>query len=84
MIGQFVTPQNSDVIPTAVQRVGEKPDRLPNRQPNDAPMQNDGTISPPLKPAPRVSAVKNIFKRNASGLTVPSMHFSMIFIPVPL
>ena len=61
MIGQFVTPQKTAAMPTAVQSVGEKPDRFPNRQPNAAPVKNDGTISPPLNPAPNVKAVKSIF-----------------------
>ena len=47
-------------------------------------MKKDGTISPPLKPAPRVSAVKIIFSRNASGLTEPSILLWMTLIPVPL
>ena len=57
VIGQLVTPQNSEIMPTAVHSDGSKPVRLPNRHPNVAPMKKDGTISPPLKPAPRVSAV---------------------------
>ena len=81
---QFVTPQKTAAMPTAVQRVGEKPDRFPNRQPNAAPVKNDGTISPPLNPAPNVKAVKSIFIKKASGRTVPSIHCSMILIPVPL
>ena len=64
VIGQLVTPQNSEIMPTAVHSDGSKPVRLPNRHPNVAPMKKDGTISPPLKPAPRVSAVKMIFSRN--------------------
>ena len=47
-IGQLVTPQNTAVIPTAVQRVGEKPQMVPKRQPKLAPMKKVGTISPPL------------------------------------
>ena len=34
-------------------------------QPNVAPVKKIGTISPPLKPAPRVSAVNSIFIRKA-------------------
>lgn len=84
MIGQLVTPQKSEVIPTAVQSVGEKSIILPKRHPNAAPIQNDGTISPPLYPAPSVTAVKIIFKINASGRTEESIHFSIIPMPVPL
>ena len=60
-IGQFVTPQNTDTIPTAAQRDGDNPTKLPNRQPKVAPIQKEGTISPPLNPTPRVIAVKIIF-----------------------
>lgn len=84
VIGQLVTPQNSEIMPTAVHSDGSKPVRLPNRHPKVAPMKKDGTISPPLKPAPRVSAVKMIFSRNASGLTEPSILLWMTLIPVPL
>ena len=48
VIGQLVTPQKRDVIPTAAQSVGENPIRFPNKQPKDAPMKSEGTISPPL------------------------------------
>ena len=84
VIGQFVTPQKTADMPTAVQSVGENPRTFPNRQPNAAPVKRDGTISPPLYPAPSVTAVKSIFKKNASGRTVPSMQRAMMLMPVPL
>ena len=80
VIGQLVTPQNSEIIPTAAHSDGSKPVRLPNRHPKVAPMKKDGTISPPLKPAPRVSAVKMIFSRNASaGSGKSSLAFDTIY-----
>ena len=79
-----MTPQKTAVIPTAVQSVGEKPSRFPKRQPKAAPIKKDGTISPPLYPAPRVRAVNSIFKKKASGRTLPSMHCAIMLIPVPL
>ena len=69
VIGQLVTPQNTEVMPTAVHKVGENPNRFPYRQPKAAPVQKEGTISPPLKPQPMVRAVKMIFNKKASGLT---------------
>ena len=66
VIGLFVTPQNTATIPTAAQREGDKPTIEPKRQPNVAPIQKEGTISPPLKPAPSVNAVKTIFQMNAA------------------
>ena len=68
----------------AALKVGEKPVNVPKRQPKLAPIKKVGTISPPLKPAPRVRAVKMIFKRKASGATVPSKHLEIILTPVPL
>ena len=70
VIGQFVTPQKTLIIPIAVQSDGEKSVIVPNKHPKAAPVKNEGTISPPLNPAPIVSAVKTIFNRNASGRTL--------------
>ena len=84
VIGQLVTPQKTLVIPTAAQRDGENPRILPKRQPKAAPVKKLGTISPPLKPAPSVSAVKIILRRKASGRTSPCIHPVMMSIPVPL
>ena len=64
-IGEFVTPQNIEIMAMAAHRDGGNPTNVPNRQPNVAPIANDGTISPPLNPAPRVRAVNNIFRINA-------------------
>ena len=70
-IGAFVTPQNTDTMPTAAQRDGESPTKEPNRQPKVAPIVKDGTISPPLKPAPKVMAVKTIFQKKERVGTCP-------------
>ena len=48
VIGLLVTPQKSAPIPTAAHKDGEKPIRLPNIDPKEAPMKKVGTISPPL------------------------------------
>ena len=63
VMGQFVTPQNTAPIPAAVQRFGANPIKFPNRQPKAAPMKKEGTISPPLYPAAKVTVVKSIFNR---------------------
>ena len=84
VMGQFVTPQNTAIMPTAAQREGERPRSCPNRHPNVAPTKKDGTISPPLKPASSVSAVKMIFQKKAGGDTVPSMARSMTGTPAPM
>ncbi len=52
-MGQFVTPQKTLTMPTAAQRLGEKPIRFPKRHPKVAPTKKVGTISPPLNPARR-------------------------------
>ena len=56
----------------------------PATQPKVAPTKNEGTTSPPLKPAESVTAVKRIFKRNAAGWALPCSTAAMIFIPAPL
>ena len=66
VIGQLVTPQNTPIIPQDATSVMGKPNQDATTQPKAAPMQKDGTISPPLKPAPNVNAVKIIFNKNLS------------------
>ncbi len=84
-MGQLVTPQKTAVMPAAVHKSGQNPVRLPNRQPKAAPVKNEGTISPPLNPAPSVTAVKSIFKKKASGATDSDWKKpSIMSIPVPL
>ena len=39
----MVTPQNTDTIPSAAQSDGDNPINCPNKQPNAAPTQKDGT-----------------------------------------
>ena len=72
MIGQLVTPQNTATIPAAAQIEAGIPRIGPSTQPKAAPIQKDGTISPPRNPARIVSAVRISFQKNASLLTCPS------------
>ena len=65
VMGQFVTPQNTAPMPAAAHRAGQNPTRFPNRHQKVAPIKKEGTISPPLKPALRVTAVKRIFSKKA-------------------
>ena len=83
-IGAFVTPQNTDTMPTAAQRDGEIPKSVPQRQPNVAPIVKEGTISPPLNPAPSVMAVKIIFQKKDNFGTSPWKASSMRLTPAPL
>lgn len=83
VIGQLVTPQKRDIIPRAAQNDGDIPSILPRTHPRVAPIKNEGTISPPLKPAPRVIAVKIIFNMNAEKKASPFRDFSIIGIPAP-
>ena len=62
----MVTPQNKAMRPKLAEKELESPKRGPIAAPKVAPTKNEGTISPPLKPAPNVSAVNRIFKANAS------------------
>ena len=54
-------------IPAAAQMDGERPIRCPMIHPNVAPMQKEGTISPPRKPARMVRAVSTSFQKKSSG-----------------
>ena len=64
-------------MPAAAQRAGENPKIFPTTEPKAAPTHRVGTISPPLKPAPRVTAVKSIFRRKASPAASPFTLSSM-------
>ena len=83
-IGQLVTPQNTETMATAAQREGDIPRNEPNRHPNVAPIVKEGTISPPLNPAPNVIAVKIIFQINANLGASPAKASSIKFTPAPL
>ena len=50
---------------------GSSPKRDPATQPKVEPIKKVGTISPPLNPAPMVTAVKRIFSAKASGRALP-------------
>ena len=77
-------PQNSATMPSAAPSCGGRPSSGAATQPKVAPVKKMGTISPPLKPAPKVSAVNSIFSRNAYGTASPLMAASMTAAPAPL
>ena len=81
--GQFVTPQNSATIPIAAHSEGEMWNTCPNTHPNVAPTKKDGTISPPLKPPPSVTAVKSIFNRKAYQSASPPTARPIVSAPMP-
>ena len=83
-IGAFVTPQKSEIIPIAAQSEGGNPMREPNRHPKVAPIVKEGTISPPLNPAPSVTAEKSIFQINADFGACPAIASSIRLAPAPL
>lgn len=83
VIGQFVTPQNKAINPRLAEKEAGRPISGPIMAPKVAPIKKEGTISPPLNPAPRVRVVKIIFKRKAKGNAFPRSAFSMIGIPAP-
>ena len=56
----------------------------PARVPKAQPVNSTGTISPPRKPAPRVTAVKAIFSRKAWGMVSPASRRRMTKSPAPL
>ena len=83
-IGQLTTEQNIATSPIAAPNPVFNPIIDATRFPNVAPIKKVGTISPPLNPAPRVSAVNIILSKNASGLILPVKAFSITGIPAPL
>ena len=84
VMGQLVTPQKTHTMPSPAPKEGCSPSRGAAVQPKVAPVKNTGTISPPLKPAPRVMVVKSIFSRNASGRASPPMAAWITAVPAPL
>ncbi|CDC68396.1 unknown [Oscillibacter sp. CAG:155] len=83
--GQLVAPQNTAANPSAAANPAGIPSSGPAKQPKVAPTKNDGTTSPPLKPAPSVTAVKRILSKKAAGRTLPcSTAAVMISMPAPL
>ena len=67
LIKLLVTQQNNPTKPSAAAKPASSPKSPPKKQPKVAPMQKVGTISPPLKPAAKVMAVKAIFKIKITG-----------------
>ena len=61
--GQLVTPQKMLTIPHAAHNPIGSPKIGAKKLPSVAPINNVGTISPPLNPPPRVTAVKIIFSK---------------------
>ena len=70
-IGALTEAQKTAVNPKAAAKPGSIPNRLPAKQPNVEPIKKTGTISPPLKPAPKVMAVNSILSKKASGWVFP-------------
>ena len=83
-IGVFVTPQKTATIPRAAQKAGDIPRRSPNAQPKVAPMKSTGTISPPLYPPARETAVRTILSTNAYHTAFPVRAAAITFEPRPL
>ena len=83
LIGLFVTAQNTPTIPHAAQISVGSPRKTDNAEPNVAPINRDGTISPPLNPAHRVRHVNRILRRNISIPAGLSKLPAMISPPSP-
>ena len=62
VMGQFVTAQKTPTRPRAAPNAGLRPKSALAVAPKVAPIKKEGKISPPLNPAPMVSAVNTIFK----------------------
>ena len=85
VIGQLVTPQKKAIIPQAAHKRGSNPIICPITHPNVAPMQKEGTISPPLNPAFMVSAVNTNFQKKSNGRAFPNCTACTISsVPAPI
>lgn len=62
---------------------GSKPVSSPKVHPKEDPTASVGTISPPLNPPPRATAVKTIFSKNPRYADSPSTAFSTRLNPAP-
>lgn len=83
-IGQFTTPQNIDTKPIAAPKPELSPNKDDTAQPKVEPIKNVGTISPPLKPAEIVIAVKIILSKKSHVLALPDIAFEITSMPAPL
>ena len=84
-IGQFTAPQNTATSAIADANCAGMPSSGPTVQPRTAPMNIVGTISPPLKPKPMVTAVKTIFHKKPQVGALPSPRVeAMMSVPMPL
>ena len=84
-IGQLTAPQKTATRAMAAANCAGMPNIGPTVQPSTAPMNMVGTISPPLKPKPIVTAVKIIFSRKPHVGALPSPRAeAMTSVPMPL
>ena len=83
-IGELVTPQKTAIMPRAAPTAGGSPRNPAAKQPKVAPMNRDGTISPPRYPPARETAVKTSFSRNAYQTACPAAACRMTAVPRPL
>ena len=81
--GQFVTPQKTLTIPQAAHNPIGRPNIGARKLPRVAPIKRVGTISPPLKPPPKVTEVKSIFNRQAYHGREATKLFAMTLVPAP-
>ena len=81
--GQLVTPQNTLTIPHAAHKPPGSPNIGAKKLPSVAPTKRVGTISPPLNPPPKVTAVISIFKRNTYHAQLVTKLLAIISEPAP-
>lgn len=83
VIGQLVTPQNTLTIPHAAHSPMGSPNKGARKLPRVAPTNSVGTISPPLKPPPRVAAVNIILRINTYHAQIVIKLDAIIGVPAP-
>ena len=78
-----MTPQNTLTMPQAAHKPTGSPNIGARKLPKVAPTKSVGTISPPLNPPPRVTAVNIILSRKTYHAQLVTKLSAIISAPAP-
>lgn len=82
--GVFAAPAKTATNPIPASKPTGSGSQNESALPSVAPIKKSGVTSPPLKPAPRVIAVKRIFKAKSSGFELCTKASTIVGIPKPI
>ena len=80
-MGVLVAPANTAIKPSPANRSTGAPVNDAMVLPNAAPIKKSGVTSPPLKPIPKVMAVKRIFHNQLQPFTAPAVNEETMEMP---